>query len=194
MSLKRSEIGNILLTLLLTVLIIAAGFGVNFAGKAILKASYPQKYCEAVESCAAEYGIEPALVFAVIKTESNFSADAVSSAGAQGLMQIMPKTADFLDKLAGRTPAERDLLQPETNIRYGCEMLKWLGDEFFATGTVLAAYNAGYGNVRTWLSDSAYSADGVMLHTIPFEETENFVGRVTFAAERYRELYYNGGK
>lgn len=145
-------------------------------------------------SISTEYGLEPALVFALIKTESNFVSDAVSSAGAQGLMQIMPKTADSLDKLAGRSCAERDLLLPEINIRYGCEMLKWLGSEFFTTETVLAAYNAGYGNVRIWLSDPAYSSDGVTLHTIPFEETDDFVGKVTFAAERYRELYYNGGK
>jgi soluble lytic murein transglycosylase len=58
--------------------------------------------------------------------------------------------------------------------------------------TALAAYNAGWGNVRKWLRDEAYSADGRTLHTIPFKETENFVKRVNAATDKYRELYYGG--
>ena len=193
MSQKRYKIRKSAVAIALLLLIVIVGFGVWFAGKAIEKATYPTRYREHVEKYAEQYGLEPALVFAVIKTESSFRADAVSSAGAIGLMQIMPSTAEKLARRLGEeTPSAEELADPETNVRYGCAMLAWMRDEFGSMDTVLAAYNAGWGNVSKWLADEAYSSDGVTLHTIPFRETENFVGRVNLAAEKYRELYYGG--
>lgn len=193
MSQKRCKIRKSAVAIALLLLIILVGFGVWLAGKAIEKATYPMRYREYVEQYAEQNGLEPALVFAVIKTESSFRADAVSSAGAIGLMQIMPSTAQKLAKRLGEeTPTEDALRDPETNVRYGCAMLAWMRGEFGSTDTVLAAYNAGWGNVRKWLADEAYSSDGVTLRTIPFKETENFVSRVNLAAEKYREIYYGG--
>ena len=193
MSQKRYKIRKSAVAIALTLLIIIAGFVVYFSGKAIEKATYPMRYREYVEQYAEQNGLNPALVFAVIKTESSFRADVVSSAGAVGLMQIMPSTAEKLAKRLGEeTPSAEELKDPETNIKYGCAMLAWMRGEFGSMDTVLAAYNAGWGNVKKWLADEAYSSDGVTLHTIPFKETENFVGRVNLAAEKYREIYYGG--
>lgn len=193
MSRKRFDIKKILLAALMTALLLAAGFGVYGAGKLIEKTTFPQKYLYTVEKSAAENGLKPELVFAVIKTESNFRESIVSSAGAVGLMQIMPPSADALDNKHKRPSEGRDLLDPDTNIRYGCEMLRWMLDEFKNEKTAIAAYNGGWGNVKKWLSDKSYSTDGKTLHTIPFKETENFVRRVLLTKEKYKELYYNGG-
>ena len=193
MSRKRYRIRKSAVAVTLVLLILIVGFCVWFAGRSVEKATYPMRYREYVEQYAEQNGLEPTLVFAVIKTESSFRADAVSSVGAIGLMQIMPSTAEKLAKrLSEETPSEEALCDPETNIRYGCAMLAWMRSEFGSMDTVLAAYNAGWGNVRRWLADKSYSSDGVTLDVIPFKETENFVSRVNLAAEKYRELYYGG--
>ena len=193
MSRKRYRLRKPAVAALMTLLLIIAGFGVYFAGRLIEKATYPIRYREYVERYAEENSLEPALVFAVIKAESSFRPEVVSSAGAIGLMQIMPRTAGKIaERFGGEFSADADLYDPETNIMFGCALLRWMTDEFGNTDTVLAAYNAGWGNVTKWLADEAYSTDGATLHTIPFKETENFVKRVASAAEKYRELYYGG--
>ena len=130
-------------------------------------------------------------MYAVIRTESGFDPQAVSSADARGLMQL---TADTLDWAVSKSPGAEpvggeDLFRPEVNIRYGVYVLKLLGEQFKEPDTVLAAYNAGMGNVRRWLKDPAYSQDGETLTAIPFEETRNYVQRVRDAQAMYRELY-----
>ena len=193
MSRKRCKIRKSAVAVFLTLLLIIAGFGVYFAGRLIEKSTYPPKYREYVEKYADENGLEPELVFAVIKTESSFRPGVVSSAGAIGLMQLMPDTArKVAAHSGGKLSEDADLYDPETNIAFGCMLLRWMYDEFGNMDTALAAYNAGWGNVRKWLRDEAYSADGMTLHTIPFKETENFVRRVNAATDKYRELYYGG--
>ena len=106
----------------------------------------------------------------------------------------MQLTADTLDWAVSKSPGAEpvggeDLCRPEVNIRYGVYVLKLLGEQFKEPDTVLAAYNAGMGNVRRWLKDPAYSQDGETLTAIPFEETRNYVQRVRDAQAMYRELY-----
>lgn len=155
------------------------------------RAKYPLKYTEWVETYAAQYDLDPALVYAVICTESGFDASAQSGAGAIGLMQMTPDTFDwaqFREKV--KDPIGKEMLtDPETNIHYGCATLHHLGQLFSTENAVLAAYNAGMGNVSKWLSDPAYSDDGETLHTIPFKETRNYVQKVAAAKEMYRSLY-----
>lgn len=178
---------------------LAALVGVIFGGVQIYRdaqdkfyrAKYPLKYTELVETYADEFELDPVLVYAVICTESGFDAEAKSGAGAVGLMQMTPNTFDwaqFREKIKDPIPAEQ-LTDPETNIRFGCATLHHLGSLFSTEETVLAAYNAGMGNVRKWLSDPAYSDDGETLHTIPFAETRNYVQKVADAKEMYRALY-----
>ena len=125
--------------------------------------------------------------------ESNFDADAESSVGACGLMQIMPKTFEWLtgDEHLGEHLNKRMLFDPETNIKYGTYYLSYLYKKFDRnTNTVLAAYNGGEGNVAKWLKDPAYSDDGKNLKDIPFKETKNYVSKVNNEIQAYKDLYY----
>ena len=156
-----------------------------------LRAQYPLEYRDFVIHYATVYGLDESLVYAVIHTESHFDPQAVSSAGAVGLMQMTPDTfqwAQWREKID--PPFDNDrLTDPETNIRFGCATLHHLGKLFSDEKTVLAAYNAGMGNVGKWLNDPAYSDDGETLHTIPFPETEQYIKKVYAAQEMYESLY-----
>lgn len=150
---------------------------------------YPEEYAALIEKNAQDYGIPPEIICAVIRTESSFRADAVSPAGAVGLMQLMPSTFTWLQTKTGEQCEENALTDPAVNVKYGCFLLKMLYDEFGNWKTVWAAYNAGMNRVRTWLTDASY-ADENGLHTIPIQETENYVARVERATAVYRELYF----
>lgn len=150
----------------------------------------PIEYQETVEQYAEENGLSPALVFAVIKTESNFDPDARSRKDAYGLMQITEETLSWAILREGKseTYTAEDLYDPEINIRYGCFILGLLLEEFQDTKTALAAYNAGRSNVLKWLKDSRYSEDGVTLHSTPYAETTQYMEKVMSYEEKYREM------
>lgn len=156
-----------------------------------LRTAYPLQYTALIEKYSDAYGVSPSLVCAVICTESHYDPDAVSHAGAIGLMQLTPATFDWAQQRAG--VAEKQdataLTDPETNIRFGVYTLQLLSEQFTDEDTVLAAYNAGQGNVRRWLQDSRYSEDGVHLKTIPYAETADYVKRIEKAQGIYQKLY-----
>lgn len=155
---------------------------------------YPREYSHYVTEASEKYDVEESLVYAVIRTESGFREDVVSSAGAVGLMQIMPDTFEWLQAQNGDevTYSQGELKNPQVNIDYGTYYLSMLlshydGDEQLA----VAAYNAGMTNVDKWLSDERYSKDGISLTDIPFKETEKYVKRVEKIKDVYKTLYYN---
>lgn len=162
------------------------------------RAAYPLGYREVVEPVAAEKEIDPALVYAVIRTESGFSPTARSPVDARGLMQLTPDTFQWLRYRMGEEgPAASDLLfDPWENIRYGCANLHLLLGEFDREDTALAAYHAGRGSVNRWLSDSRYSDGGGCLTTIPYRDTDAYVKKVLDTRDLYRRLYphLNGGQ
>lgn len=149
----------------------------------------PKKYASLVVRYSEEYGLEEELVFAVIRSESNFDKNAVSRAGAVGLMQIMPSTALFIWKSMGETDTP-NLTLPENNIAAGTWYLKYLSEKFSDLDTLLAAYNAGEGIVRKWLNESEYSTDKSSLENIPYRETREYVGRVKKFYNYYKILYF----
>lgn len=154
---------------------------------------YPRPYRDTVSREAKENGIPESLVYAVMKAESGFDPDAESPAGAYGLMQIAEITFDWIRPMRGDDFSIDALFDPETNIEYGCMCLGILMEMFGGeTETVLAAYNAGMGNVAEWLSNSAYSDDGRTLHTIPFGETAAYVEKVMEYKTSYDREYYGG--
>ena len=160
----------------------------------VLQHFYPQEYAQYVNEYSTMYGVDEAFVYAVIRTESGFRAEVESSAGAMGLMQIMPDTFEYLQSLESDTESypESELLNPEINIKYGTYYLYILlqhynGDENLAT----AAYNAGLSNVDSWLTDSRYSSDGITLSSIPYSETQQYVQRVENTKRVYESLYYD---
>ena len=155
-----------------------------------LKVAYPLKHEAIVTAYAEQFELPPSLIYAVIQTESHFREDAVSSAGAKGLMQLMDGTYEWIQtKLPGEPEPVERIFEPEVNIRCGSKLLAVLYGQFDRTETVLAAYNAGIGTVQGWLADERYSDDGVTLSHIPIEETDTYVKRVLKAQQRYQALY-----
>lgn len=155
------------------------------------KSAYPQKYPEIVGKSAEKYGLEPELVYAVIRAESNFDPDARSRAGALGLMQLMPETFDWLQrKQDGKIVyAREDLLRPEVNVDYGCRYFSMMIKKYGVLRTAACAYNAGTGAVDEWLADAALSPDGKNLRRVPYEETRNYADAVERNYEQYKKLY-----
>lgn len=154
-------------------------------------ALYPREYREIVRREAAVYDLDENLVYAMIKAESDFDAQAKSSAGALGLMQMTPGTFEWMQTKLEETHDTDALFEPKVSIRYGCALIRLLLDEYEDLTVALAAYNAGMGNVTSWLSDAEYSADGVTLKAIPFGETRHYVERVLRYKENY-EIIYGG--
>ena len=142
---------------------------------------YPLRYSVVVRGHAAHYHLNPALLAAVIEQESKFNADARSSTGAIGLMQLQPATAKGI---ALRTGGSRfvlsDLTNPEINVRYGAWYLRHLLDRYRDERTALAAYNAGQENVDRWRR----AHEGVQ-----FPETRAYVDRVERLKSIYRRAY-----
>ena len=154
---------------------------------------YPQKYSEQVKRSCTEFGVDEALVYSVIRTESGFRPEVESSAGAIGLMQLMPTTFDWLqEKLdGGITHSVEDLKNPDINVRYGTYFLSILLDRYGGDiRTVSAAYNAGTTTVDGWLNDASYSTNGTTLTVIPYSETEHYAEKVEKTYEMYKKLYY----
>ena len=154
--------------------------------------SYPLEYQEYVMEAAEKYDLDPALIFAIIHTESRFDPEAVSPANAMGLMQITRDTFFFVNEKDSRGDLAVELLfEPEVNIDTGSYFIRWLIDDMGDRDTAIAAYNAGRGNVKKWLGDSRYSADGVTLYDIPYKETKNYVQKVNSAYEFYKQHYFS---
>lgn len=152
--------------------------------------SYPLSYSEYVEKYSEENGLNKYLVYAVIRTESNFRSDAVSNVGARGLMQITEDTFDWIKyRLGDDESVYYDMFDAETNIKYGCWFLGFLSEEFAGIDEVASAYHAGRGSVNEWLKDKKYSADGVHLNTIPGRDTAHYVYKITKAMDAYIRLY-----
>ncbi|OPJ63741.1 lytic transglycosylase domain-containing protein [Clostridium oryzae] len=163
-----------------------------FLAKWVVFNTYPLKYDKLISRYAKEYNIDPYLVAAVIKAESNFKSRAVSHKNAIGLMQITDSTAKWIaQKMGMKDYTIASLNEEETNIKMGCWYLNNLNEEFHDVNLVLAAYNAGRGNVNNWLKDEKYSKNGVTLHKIPFRETQRYVRKIERNYKIYKLLYKN---
>ena len=145
------------------------------------------KYEDSVYTYADTYDVPPELVFAVIYAESGFRAEAVSVDGAMGLMQLMPATYDELAQKL-RIDASFSPFDPDINIKCGTYYLHELYLMFKRWDLVIAAYNAGLGNVRSWLASEAYADGQGGLSEIPFPETATYLKRVQKAIPIYRDM------
>ena len=151
------------------------------------KFAYPLKYKELVFEYADYYGLERALIFAVIKTESSFNPNAISRAGAMGLMQITKRTGEYIATKLG--VENFDLKDNNDNINFGCYYIKYLYVRFKDMDTALVAYNAGEGNVSLWLMDEKLSSDGKTLKSIPFAESREYLNKIHKNFEKYKKMY-----
>ena len=152
--------------------------------------SYPRLYADEIAAASERYGLDPDLVFAVIRTESSFKPDAVSSAGAKGLMQIMTPTAEWVCWRYNEEYDPSRIFEPEYNIELGCRLLSYLIDHYDGnTEYAVAAYNAGNSRVDGWLQDPERFRDGKLM--IPIDETRNYVKKVLDSYEKYKQQTNN---
>ncbi len=158
--------------------------------QAVNEFTLPLSYQDVIRQQAADKHLDPALIAAVIYAETKFD-PRPSSAGAEGLMQILPQTAEFLARRSGATTfTTADLGTPEVNIAYGSYYLRYLLDEYGgSTVLALAAYNGGEANVSQWLAQAHARGSRFTINDIPFPETRAYVRKVLSAQREYRRTY-----
>lgn len=157
----------------------------------VLKMIYPLKFQEEVDKYSNEFDIDPFLVFAVMKAESNFDKYAVSGKGAKGLMQITDKTGVWAaEKIGIKDFSSSNLFIPDVNIHIGCWYLSKLKKQFDGNITLaITAYNGGSGRVQEWLRNEKLSSTGKSLEKIPFIETDKYVRKVLREYEIIKYIY-----
>ena len=162
-----------------------------WADKAVQEVSLPLRHDDIIRQQAAEKDLDPALIAGVIYAESHFR-DQTSQAGAKGLMQLMPSTADYIAQKSGGIAFEQgDLATPQVNISYGSWYLRYLLQKYDGREVLaLAAYNAGEGKVDEWVAAAGARGESFRAADhIPFAETRHYVERVLDARKRYRRTY-----
>jgi soluble lytic murein transglycosylase len=169
---------------------IAVVTGVGPLGEAVREITLPLRHDDVIRQQARDKSLDPALIAAVIYEESRFR-DQTSSAGARGLMQITPDTADFIAKHSGGIRfRQADLATPQINIAYGSYFLRFLLDHYDGNEEpAIAAYNAGLGNVDGWVAEAGGAGEFETKEHIPFPETRAYVANVLERRGEYREHY-----
>jgi soluble lytic murein transglycosylase len=152
--------------------------------------SLPLSHASLIREQARNKHLDPALIAAVIYAESKFE-PRTSSAGAEGLMQILPETAYYLAHLSGGSRfTASDLATPSVNVAYGSYYLRYLLDHYNGSELLaVAAYNGGLANVDNWVSRARAAGHPLDASAIPFPETREYVQRVLSAQRAYREKY-----
>src|SRR5690606_3685056 len=153
---------------------------------------YPVKYEGIIVEMSDKYEVDPHLIAAIIRVESNFQTGRESHKGAVGLMQLMPTTAEWIIELTDmdKFTVQELKFNPESNIELGVWYIKHLLDRF--DGDLIksvAAYNAGPGNVIRWLEEGTWDGSYESADQIPFGETRKYVQKVIYYYNKYKELY-----
>ncbi len=189
----KKKVKALICIVVVIVVAAAAAYGLKALHEKYIYDTYPLKYSTEIEAASEKYGVDKYLIYGIIKTESNFDPNAVSSAGAIGLMQITPDTFEWIQTYYVDGEYEDytvdDLYNSGINIDYGTNILSVLLDMYGNEDTAVCAYNAGVGHVNSWLKDKEYSDDGKTLKTVPFEETENYRHIVQQNKSCYNRLY-----
>ena len=170
--------------------VVAVLLTLPLARRAVNDLTLPLQYQGIIRQQAARKQLDPALVAAVIYAETKFD-PRPSSAGAEGLMQILPQTAEFLAHRSGATTfSTADLATPQVNIAYGSYYLRYLLGEYSQSRVLaLAAYNGGEANVNHWLAAARSEDRHFTIRDIPFPETRAYVRKVLQAQKDYRRTY-----
>lgn len=173
------------LVMLLLVLILF--YRSNWLGRVI----YPISYRDDIDSASVAAGVDPLLVAAVIRVESNYRPDQRSSKGAIGIMQVMPDTAEWMfTRESFRSYKLNDLQDPTKNIKLGTAYLSLLHQQFQYNQVIaVASYNAGPGNVNKWLNNNVWDGQLATVDQIPFGETRRYVSKVMYYYKKYRDVY-----
>jgi soluble lytic murein transglycosylase len=161
------------------------------AHKPVLQSYFILDYKPQIMAYSKNNNLNPALISAVIFTESRFNARAQSHKGALGLMQVMPSTGKWVARqLEWDRFSNRDLLIPEKNLEVGVWYLAYLKRYFnYNESLALASYNAGHRYVSQWLEERVWDGDLITSEKIPFRETKDYVLRINFYKKIYQYLY-----
>ncbi|MFB0538305.1 MAG: transglycosylase SLT domain-containing protein [Anaerolineae bacterium] len=163
------------------------------ASLAFWQLSYPRPYSTTVEAAAADFDVDPLLIWAVMRQESRYDPEALSYAGARGLMQVMPSSQAWIAEQLGKDISPGDAYTPEASIRMGAWFLDFLLDYFDGDlELAIAAYNGGAGSVDSWQADPMVSNRDDLLRWIGFGETREYLERVSSSYRVYQELYASG--
>jgi soluble lytic murein transglycosylase len=184
---RRRALGALLTLALVALVAVLIAAEVNHA---VSKLGLPLANADVIRKQAAAKHLDPALIAGVIYAESKFAPEQ-SSAGAEGLMQILPETAYFIAHLSGGSRfTESDLATPSINVAYGSYYLRYLLDHYDGNEMLaVAAYNAGLANVDRWVARARAEGTHLTVAAIPFPETRAYVERVLSAQQDYRSAY-----
>jgi soluble lytic murein transglycosylase len=187
----RRRRGGLTLVLALAVVALVAVIARGPVEDSIREFTLPLRHEDIIRQQARDKGLDPALIAAVIYAESHFRDGQTSAAGAQGLMQITPATAQMIARKSGGVAfTVDDLGTPQVNIAYGSWYLRYLMGRYAGNQTfALAAYNGGEGNVDRWISAARERDEDLTIAAIPFSETRTYVQRVLDAERQYRRSY-----
>ena len=150
------------------------------------------KWKDLITKCAAQYNIHPAYVAAIVLNESSYVSDAVSSADAMGLMQLLPKTGEWIAPKIGIFNFTQDMLfDPEINVTMGSWYLGYLNEKFQGDPILVAcAYHAGAGNVQSWIDKFSTDKKTLTYDQIPYENSRNYARKVVDSYAIYLTHYY----
>jgi soluble lytic murein transglycosylase len=161
----------------------------RMTGAQNLRLRYPTPFATQVQTATQQFGVEPALVYAVMHQESRFSPSAGSTAGARGLMQVMPQTARWLAQEKGWQPFQQAWLDdPQRNILMGTRYLKRLRSDTGSSVLAVAGYNAGPGRALGWRGPRELEG-AIYAESIPFAETRDYVKRVMTSWANYGDAF-----
>ncbi|OXM17030.1 lytic transglycosylase domain-containing protein [Paenibacillus herberti] len=153
---------------------------------------YPISYMDSIEAESVQQKVDPYLIAAIIRVESNFKPDKVSRRGAGGVMQLMPDTAGWIIEMAKFNKMTRDsvMASPEESIKAGSWYVHSLDSQFKGNSVaVVAAYNAGPGKVGQWIKSGVWDGTIEKLNQVPYGETRHYVQRVNYYYKKYKSLY-----
>lgn len=179
----------IILIILLAVILVL--FKIVRVQDIVLRKIYPITYQEYVEKYSIQNDVDKYMIYAIIKAESNFKPEVKSQSKAIGLMQLLEETAvEMSNSIENQTVTEEELYQPEINIKLGTSYYAYLLKHYKGNNILaLTAYNAGMGNVDTWIKTGVIQSDGSDIENIPYKETNNYVRKILRDYQLYLKLY-----